>query len=449
MSRTTASRTTQRSKRITTIAAGVLGAVLVLTGCSAQTGGGGSGSADLSKVDYKGTITMVNKFSDPSTSKYFPAMAKAFEKLHPDVKVTVQQESDQGYKDKIKVLASSNSIPDIYFVWAGSYAKQYVDAGFAMDITSQIGEGTAWNKTLAPSAVKAGEYDGKNYGIPIDLDAKFMVYNKKIFADNGVAVPKTFNDLLAACKTFKDKGITPINFGNKDGWPALHYVTQLNAYNVPAATLQKDYTSAHGKFTDPGYVTALTQFKQLLTQCTASPTSSNGIDHTDAQVGFAADKSAMMYLEWVEFGLLDKTQLATDGWDFFKLPAASDASGDTGTLVGAPDEFLINPKSQNPALAVAFMKFVVSKQNAAKMQTLMVGYPSPVKGSLTADNSSPQSIQALDEVNKASGLAIWLDTVTPPAVASAYLAGGEALVSGTDSPAQVMQSVQKAAASSK
>ena len=157
----------------------------------------------------------------------------------------------------------------------------------------------------------------------------------------------------------------------------------------------------------------------------------------------------MMYLEWVEFGQLDKTQLAQDGWGFFQLPAATGAAGEPGVLVGAPDEFLINPKSKNPALAIAFMKFVVSQENAAKMQTLMVGYPSPVIGSMTADNSSPQSIQALEAVNKASGLAIWLDTVTPPTVASAYLAGGEALVSGTNSPSEVMQSVQKAAASAK
>jgi raffinose/stachyose/melibiose transport system substrate-binding protein len=34
--------------------------------------------------------------------------------------------------------------------------------------------------------------------------------------------------------------------------------------------------------------------------------------------------------------------------------------------------------------------------------------------------------------------------VTPPAVASAYLAGGEALVSGSSSPEQVMKSVQTA-----
>ncbi len=435
-------------QRITKLVAGVAGAVLLLSGCSAPAGPDSSASVDLSKVDYSGTITMVNKFSDPSTSKYFPAMAKAFEELHPGVTVKVQQESDQGYKDKIKVLASSNSIPDIYFVWAGSYAKQYVDAGFALDITSQIGPGTEWNKTLAPSAVEAGVYDGKSYGIPLDLDAKFMVYNKKIFADNGIEVPTSFSQLLADCKTFKDKGITPINFGNKNGWPALHYVTQLNAYNVPAATLDKDYTATNGEFTDPGYVKALDQFKQLLTTCTKSPTAANGIDHNDDEVGFAAGKSAMMYLEWVEFGQLDGTQLATDGWDFFQLPAETDAAGSPTVLVGAPDEFLINPKSKNPALAVAFMKFVVSQENAAKMQTLMVGYPSPVIGSMTSDNSSPQSIQALDAVSKASGLAIWLDTVTPPAVASAYLSGGEALVSGTSTPEEVMQSVQKAAATS-
>ena len=432
------------SKHLLKVSAGVVGALLLLSGCSGQGGTGSASSSDLNKVDYHGTITMVNKFSDPSTAKYFPTMAADFEKLHPGVKVDVQQESDQGYKDKIKVLASSNSIPDIYFVWAGSYAKQYVDAGFAADLTSVIGKGTDWNKTLAPSAVQAGVYNGKNYGIPIDLDAKFMVYNKKIFADNGISVPTTFDQLLSTCSALKAKGITPINFGNKDGWPALHYITQLNSYNVPASTLAHDYSSDKGKYTDPGYAKSLAEFKQILDQCSAAGNSSNGVDHTDAQVGFAAGKSAMMYLEWVEFGLLDNTQLTKDGWDFFKLPAASGAKGDTNTLVGAPDMFLINSKSKNAPLAVAFMKFVVSKENAAKMQTLMVGYPSPVIGSLTPSNSSPQSIKALDEVNKASGLAIWLDTVTPPAVASAYLSGGEALVSGTSTPDQVMKSVQSA-----
>ncbi|HEY5221872.1 MAG TPA: extracellular solute-binding protein [Microbacteriaceae bacterium] len=431
-------------KSVVKVGAGVVAALLLLSGCSAQTSG--TAKVDLNKVDYSGTITMVNKFADPTTSAFFPAMAKAYEKLHPNVKVTIQQESDQGYKDKIKVLTTTHNLPDIYFSWAGDYAKQFVNAGFALDLSSQIGADTTWGKTLAPSAVAAFEYSGKNYGVPLDLDAKFMLYNKKIFSSAGLAAPKTLDDLLNSCKTLKASGIDPIAFGNKNGWPAIHYITQLNAYNVPAATLAADYNPKVGKFTDAGYVKALTQFKQLLDDCTSSGAKSIGIDHNDAAVSFYAGKQAMMYQEWVEFGAVDGTQLAKDDWSFFQLPAPAGAAGATDVITGAPDGFLINPKAKNAALAVDFMKFVVSKDNAKIMQKLMIGYPSPVLGSLTPDNASPQSVDALDVVNKASGFAIWLDTVTAPPVAQAYLADVEGLISGSVTPEDVMKSVQTAAA---
>ncbi|MFT4214770.1 MAG: extracellular solute-binding protein [Microbacterium sp.] len=401
---------------------------------------------DLSDVDYEGTISIITKFSDPSVSEYFPEMAAEFEAAHPGVTVEVQQESDQGYKDKIKVLASSQSIPDIYFAWAGSYAEQFVDAGLALDLTSVIGEGTEWNETLAEGAVGAGVYDGKNYGVPLDLDAKFMFYNEKIFADNGISVPTTFEELLSSCKTLKANGITPVNFGNKDGWPGLHYVTQLNAYNVPAATLEEDYSGDNGAYTDPGYVTALEQFQQVISECTDTGVTGNGIDHTEAQVGFANGESAMMYLESVEIGLLKDTQLDEDGIGMFKLPAAAGAAGDTGALVGAPDLLLVNPDSENPALAVAFLQFVVSKEGAEKMPELMSGYPSAVKDSLDPETIDPETIEAMDLLADASSLAIWLDTVTDSQVAQAYLAGGEALVGGTSTAEDVMTSVQQAAA---
>lgn len=430
-------------QRVALVAA--LGAALVLSGCSGQSTGGQASSVDLEDVEYSGTITMVNKFSDPSVSEYFPAMAKEFEEAHPGVTVEVQQESDQGYKDKIKVLASSNSIPDIYFAWPGSYAKQFVDAGLALDLTSVIGEGTDWNETLVPAAVGAGVYDGKNFGVPIDLNAKFMFYNQRIFDENGLSVPTTFEELLSTCQTLKSKGVNPVNFGNKNGWPALHYVTQLNSYNVPGATLEQDYSSDAPEFTDPGYATALGQLRQIIDECTETGDTANGIDHTDAQVGFASGESAMMYLESLEIGLLEGTQLDADGYGLFQLPPADGGNGDPDSLVGAPDLFLVNPKSENPALAVAFLQFIVSKDGAARMPELMSGYPSPVKDSLDPATTPPQTIEAMEKLAEASSLAIWLDTVAPPQVAQAYLAGGEALVGGTATPESVMTSVQQSA----
>ena len=99
-------------------------------------------------------------------------------------------------------------------------------------------------------------------------------------------------------------------------------------------------------------------------------------------------------------------------------------------------------------IVLDFLKYFTSVENGALM-TKMNGWLSPIKGSATSDNASPQLIQVLDEINKADAMAIWLDTVTNINVANAYLNGAEALLGGTKTPAQVMADVQAGAAKAK
>ena len=184
------------------------------------------------------------------------------------MKVELIQESDDSVKGKTKTLVASNSLPDVYFSWTGSWGGNFVRGNRAVDLTKVIGPDTEWGKTLVPAAVQAFQYNGKYYGIPLYLDAKFMGYNKAIFAKAGVAVPKSFEELLAACDTLRKSGVTPISLGNKEAWPAVHYAGQLLAYNVPRATLEHDFDPKTAKFDDPGYVESLKQFKALIDRCT-------------------------------------------------------------------------------------------------------------------------------------------------------------------------------------
>ena len=184
--------------------------------------------------------------------------------------------------------------------------------------------GTEWGKTFSPAALKAFEKDGKNYGVPIDLDAKYLAYNKAAFAKAGInAAPTSFDELLTACDKLKSAGYTPIAFGNQYGWPAIHYITQLNAYNVPARTLATDYAPETGAFTDAGYTKALEQFKSLAQRCASG--GANGLSHEAAQAGFLGGKAAMHYLESVEFKALTEQGGASKdiaaNWDFMRLPA--------------------------------------------------------------------------------------------------------------------------------
>jgi raffinose/stachyose/melibiose transport system substrate-binding protein len=377
--------------------------------------------------------------------------AKAYEAANPGVKIDLQQVGDQPYKDKIRVLTASHNLPDIYFSWAGDFANKFVRGGLAADLTSVIGPDTTWGKTFSQAALKTFQDEGKAYGVPIDLDTKYMVYNKAAFTKAGLSgPPATFEELVADCGKLKTAGYTPIAFGNQFGWPAIHYLTQLNTFDVPAATLASDYKPATGAFTDPGYVTALTQFQTIIKQC--SNPSSDGLAHEAAQANFISGKAAMHYLELVEFPVLTAKGGApkslADNWGFFRLPAPGGATGDTNALTGAPDGFMINKDSKNAALAVDFLKFMTNLTNAKQM-TSQIGYLSPVLGSSTPQNSFTQQTEALADMSKASNFAIWLDTVTNALVANAYLAGAEGIANGTQTPQQVMAAVQKAAAKAK
>lgn len=427
--------------------------VLVATAACGAPGTAGTAapakSADLKTPAKKtGTLSIITKFADPQYAPYFVDVAKAYEKANPGVTVKLQQVGDQPYKDKIRVLSASKNLPDIYFSWAGDFANKFIRAGLASDLTSVIGPSTPWGKSFSPAALKAFQYQGKNYGVPIDLDAKYMVYNKTAFAKAGLSgPPTTFEGLLSDCGKLKAAGYTPIAFGNQYGWPAIHYLTQLNSYDVAPATLAKDYNPATGAFTDPGYVTALTQFESIVKQC--SNPSADGLAHEAAQANFLSGKAAMHYLELLEFPVLTQkggaTKAVADHWSFFRLPAPAKAAGDKNALTGAPDGFMVNNGSKNAALAVDFLKFMTSLDNAKKM-TKQIGYPSPVQGSSTAANSMPQQRQALDDMAKASSYSIWLDTVTNADVANAYLSGAEGIANGSQTPQQVMKAVQQAAA---
>jgi raffinose/stachyose/melibiose transport system substrate-binding protein len=439
--------------RTSTAVVTMVAASLAFTACGTPGSGGSSSTKQQSLATPKtksGTLTMITKFADPATAPYFVDMVKAYEKANPKVKINLEQVGDQPYKDKITVLTTSHNLPDIYFSWAGDFANKFVRGGYAADLTSVLGPNTAWGKTFSPAALRAFELDGKNYAVPIDLDAKYMVYSKSAFAKANIAAPPTtFADLISDCGKLKQVGYTPIAFGNQFGWPAIHYLTQLNSYDVPASTLAKDYNPSTGSFTDPGYVTALEQFETIIKQC-ANP-SSDGLAHEAAQANLESGKAAMQYLELVEFPLLKAKGVPksfADDWSFFRLPPAAGSPGDTKALTGAPDGFMVNKDSKNAALAVDFLKFMTSKSNAQE-ETKQIGYLSPVLGSSTPQNSFAQQTEALHDMAKASNFAIWLDTVTNALVANAYLSGAEGIANGTQTPQQVMAAVQKAAAKAK
>jgi raffinose/stachyose/melibiose transport system substrate-binding protein len=438
-------------KKIRTISVAVAGVIaLALTACSS---GGGGAAVDISaKPDYSGKLSILTAFAGEPMSTYFEGVVKDYKALHPDVQITLAQETDDNaVKDKEKVLIASQSLPDIYFSYAGNWGQNFADNGLAVDLSSVIAPDTAWGKTFGQGSLDAFKYSGKYYGVPLYNDAKFMGYNKAIFDKLGLSIPKTFDELIDSCSAIKAAGYVPVAFGNKDGWPGLHYLGQLFAYDVPRKTLDADLVPSTAKYTDEGYLTGMKQFTELVNTCTGDGSNSNGVTYTTAQQQQATGKAAMYYQELVEFDSVNTadSQLNKDGFGIFQLPAPAAARGDTSTLEAAPEGYMINKKSKNAALALDFMKFTTNDKNAKTLSSPPYGQPSAVVGAVTTENASPAVAAGTAAVNKAKTTVVWLDMANVPTVGDAWVSVSEGLVSGSLTPAAALKAVREASEKAK
>ncbi|MBX4903526.1 extracellular solute-binding protein [Rhizobium bangladeshense] len=414
---------------------------------TASAGGDAPVADPAAKVDYSGKLTILTKFGLQLLSPYFVNVAKAYEAQHPGVKIELIQENDDSIKGKTKTLVASNSLPDIYFSWTGTWGENFIRGNRAVDLSKVIGPETEWGKTLSPAAVKAFSYNGKNFGVPLYLDAKFMGYNKKMFADLGIEPPKDFDALLKACDALKGSGVVPIAIGNKESWPLVHYLGQLLAYNVPTETLERDFNPKTATFNHPGYIAALGQYRSLQERC-AGGAQVNGLSYQTALQSMSDRKAAMYYQEIIEFdqAATKETALKPEEFGFFKLPAPSDAMGSVTALEGAPEGYMVNAKAKNVPLAIDFLKFLTSQENGRTLSAPPYGQPSAVIGGADKTRINPNVAEGMEEIAKASYLMPWLDTVNHPRVAAAWLSGLQAFAGGSMSAEDLLASVRKAAA---
>ena len=428
--------------------AGIVAALalsLLGAGCSGQTPSGPASTSEGSG-ELKGKISFLEKWPDPKYKVFFDKVVADYVAANPGVEIDHQAVGDQPIKDQLRVLTSANELPDIYFAWPGDFAKKFIRGGFAADLTPYL-DGTEWGKSIASSALGAYQYEGKYYGVPINLNGKVFAYSKEAFTKAGVTPPATLAELKASCSALSSAGYTPIAFGNQYGWPAIHYITQFNAQFVPADVRAADYNPAGGAFTDPGYEKALAAFKDLIDGC--SKPGSNGISHETAQAELTNGKAAMQYIEVLEFVNLEDEATVPEAfrgnWDQFVMPPVDGAGGNQTAITGAPDGFLVNAQSQHLDIAVDFLTFLTNKANAAEL-TRTIGWPSPIDGATTAENASAMTVKAVGEIQAATELAVWLDTETHAEVAQSYLAGVEGLLNGDETPASVMEKVRTTAA---
>ena len=393
----------------------------------------------------KVTVNFFHRWPNEPKNSYINSLIDEFEAANPDIDIVADCVLNDSYKEKIRVLVSTDALPDVFFSWSGVFGENLTRSGRVLALDDVMARDSEWSSQIVEGQWAPFNYNGKQYGAPWSMDGKAFFYNVDVFNELGIEIPTTLNELYAVCEKLKENGYDePISAGFSAPWAVSHYLGTICQRVVDPEVLAKDYTGG-GDFSDPAYIEALNIFKKLGEYMTSDPCS---VDHEFARNAFIMGVSPMCYMQLAEMKYMrDDEEL---NYAFFNFPAVEDGKGDPGQLTGAPEGMMISAtaKPEVQEAAIKFMEFVISKEGGHRM-IAECGEISCVKGAWDETNCDEKQLEAINLILAATEPAVWQDCATEATIANAFMNGGQLLLTGDMTAEDVMASVQNPAAALK
>ncbi|HEU0146827.1 MAG TPA: extracellular solute-binding protein [Bradyrhizobium sp.] len=308
------------------------------------------------------TVKWLHIEENPAQVKIWEEVVRDYETSHPGIKIKMQFLENEAYKAKLPTILQSKDRPNIIYSWAGGVLKTQIEAGVLEDITDEV---KGYSDNLTPAALAAFTNNGRVYGLPTALSQVGFLCNRELMAKAKVdpTAIKSWDDLLAAVKTLKAAGVTPIVVGGADKWPLHFYWTHLAVRLGGKAAFDAALRGENGGFAGETFQKSGELFKQLID---LQPFQNGFLGFKNAQaVGYFGDGKAAMTLAISTVYHLqrvlaaDKAGLSEDKICWFDFPVVAGGKGATTDTLGGITGWLITRDS--PKEAVDFLKYFVSK----------------------------------------------------------------------------------------
>ena len=108
-------------------------------------------------------------------------------------------------------------MPDIFFSWTGERVKRFSRNDLALDLTPYFEEDKEWAESFMPAFLNNATYEGKTYAVPFRSSIMCFVYNKAVFEEKNLEIPKTWDEFIEVCQALtevdSETGIQRYGFG--------------------------------------------------------------------------------------------------------------------------------------------------------------------------------------------------------------------------------------------
>lgn len=340
--------------------------------------------------DSRTTITFFQ--FKPEAQAYFQDLARKFEQANPDVRIVVDNPAEP--ETALRTRLVKNDVPDVMSLNAngayGEWANAEIFRDFRddtilddvnpayVDIIRKLGQGTP----------------GEVNGVPFAANASGLLYNEQLFAQQKIAVPRTFDELIAAAKKLKAAGITPFYGMLADTWTAQSPLAPLTA-QTEGDTFFEDRFAGKTDFAT-GWHEAMEKLAQLFSYTQPDPLSKGYEDGTSA---FAAGKSAMLLLGSYAVPQI-RAAKPKFGVGSMALPATDDPA--KTTLVSGVDVVLTASRNgEHPEESQRFIDFLMGEQVMSEYCKAQVAVPT--RKGLTNTDPALAGVQPYVDAGKIVG----------------------------------------------
>lgn len=239
---------------------------------------------------------------------------------------------------------------DVFQLHAGKEVAQYNPEKYLLPVDDIITEGEG---TVMPAALKdLLVYNGKMWTVPMNIHRGNVLWiNKKVFADNGLTPPTTWDEFFATADALKAKGIVPLAMGASEGFEQPQTFEVVLVGTLGGQGLN-DLWSGKMKWTDPKVTQALETYKKLLTYTNEDRAA---LAWSDAVKLVIEGKAAMSIMgDWSDGEFLKAGK--TDA-EYAGIPAP----GNQGSFMLVSDGFALPAQAPNKDNAVNFLKLITGK----------------------------------------------------------------------------------------